>query len=60
MSIHSFTDLEVWKKARVLRKSISTLTQKLTEVKKILNGYIKYLAKAKQLPLDTDETPPNN
>lgn len=134
MSIHSFTDLEVWKKARVLRKSISTLTQKfpadekfkltdqikrssrsitaniaegygrfhyqeniqfcrvargsltetldhlivafdegyideqtlknyesqLTEVKKILNGYIKYLAKAKQLPLDTDETLPNN
>lgn len=134
MSIQSFTDLEVWKKARLLRKSISNLTDKfpvdekfkltdqikrssrsitaniaegygrfhyqeniqfcrvargsltetldhlivaydegyidehtlkefesqLTEVKKILNGYIKYLAKAKQLPMDTQEAPPNN
>ncbi|MFT6216694.1 MAG: four helix bundle protein [Roseivirga sp.] len=134
MSIQSFTDLEVWKKARLLRKSISTLTHKfpadekfkltdqikrssrsitaniaegygrfhyqeniqfcriargsltetldhlivaydeeyideqtlkefesqLTEVKKILNGYIKYLAKAKQLPMGTDETPSDN
>ncbi|MGW8121858.1 four helix bundle protein [Roseivirga echinicomitans] len=133
MSIQNFTDLEVWKKARGMRKSISTLTQKfpsdekfkltdqikrssrsitaniaegygrfhyqeniqfcrvargsltetldhlivafdegyideqtlkefesqLTEVKKILNGYIKYLAKAKQLPVD-NETPSNN
>ena len=41
-------------------QTLKNYESQLTEVKKILNGYIKYLAKAKQLPLDTDETPPNN
>ncbi|MFT4094764.1 MAG: hypothetical protein QM640_14125 [Niabella sp.] len=64
MAYHSFEDLEVWKRARALKKEISVLVEhlidsfdegfvtgdqlqmfrnKITEVEKVLNGYITWL-----------------